>query len=240
VRDGLCPQRLGLPGILAHRQRVEGVPHPKIGQGPGQPRQFVVAEFRGVGHPSGRGDGRFDVGARRVVRTLRRIRFAVPDDVGERVGPGGIDDFDHLLQLGASGVQPAPVQNRRHGQRRRRRVIHSARVSAAVGAMPPPACGDPVDNVRREQFDPAAGQRRRQTFGQLTVFVVAHPASRAVLVDQHRDRRIGFRRRGHVGDVRERVQQFLRKVNAHNASHFAAVHGDEHEGFLRHETEHGG
>ena len=154
--------------------------------------------------------------------------------------PGGIDDFDHLLQLGASGVQPAPVQHRGHGQRRRRRVLHSARVAAAVGAMPPPAGGDPVDDVRREQFDPAAGQRRRQAFGQLAVFVVAHPASRAVLVDQHRDRRIGFRRRGHVGDVRERVQQFLRKVNAHNASHFAAVDGDEHEGFLRHETEHGG
>ncbi len=151
-----------------------------------------------------------------------------------------VDHLDHFLQLGAPGIQPAAVQDRGHGQRRRRRVLDSARVAAAVGAMPPPAGGDPVDDVRREQFDPSLGQRGRQQVGQFAMFVVAHSAVGPLLVDHHRDRRIGPGRGGHVGDVFQRVHEVVRKINAHNTSHFAAIDGDEHEGFLRHEAEHCG
>jgi hypothetical protein len=43
-----------------------------------------------------------------------------------------------------------------------------------------------------------------------------------------------------IGDLPHRVREFGRKVNAHNASHFTAVNGNEHEGLLRYEPEHGG
>jgi hypothetical protein len=94
--------------------------------------------------------------------------------------------------------------------------------------------------VRREEFDPAIGERGRQQGGQLAVLVIAHSAVGPFLVDHHSDRRIGPRRRGDVGDMPQRVHEFIRKVNAHNTSHFAAIDGDEHEGFLRHEAEHCG
>jgi hypothetical protein len=106
--------------------------------------------------------------------------------------------------------------------------------------MPPTTRGDPVDDVRGKQFDPAAGQRGRQPAGEFAVFVVAHPAARRLLVDHHCDRRIRPGRGGHVGDVSQRIHEIVRKVNAHNTSHLAAIDGDEHEGFLRHEAEHCG
>jgi hypothetical protein len=36
------------------------------------------------------------------------------------------------------------------------------------------------------------------------------------------------------------MHEIVRKVNAHNTSHLAAVDGDEHKGFLRHKAEHCG
>ncbi len=81
-------------------------------------------------------------------------------------------------------------------------------------------------------FDSAAGE--------FAVFVVAHPATRTLLVDHDRDRRVGFGRGGDLGDVLERVHDFVRKINAHNTSHFAAVDGHQDEGFLRHEAEYRG
>ena len=76
--------------------------------------------------------------------------------------------------------------------------------------------------------------------GQLAVFVVAHPAARALLVDHDCDRRVGFCRGGHVGDVLDRIGQLIGKINAHNASHLAAVDRHQDERFLRHEAEDGG
>ncbi|GAC1396607.1 MAG: hypothetical protein NVS4B6_12970 [Mycobacterium sp.] len=106
--------------------------------------------------------------------------------------------------------------------------------------MPPPACGHPVDDVRREEFDPVLGERGRQQARQLAVFVVAHPAVGAYLVDHYCDRRIGPGSSRDLGDVLQRRDYFVRKVNAHNASHLTAIDGDKHERSFGHKAEHGG
>ena len=50
----------------------------------------------------------------------------------------------------------------------------------------------------------------------------------------------GFGGRGHIGEVLDGPGQFIGKINAHNASHLAAIDRDQNERFLGHEAEDGG
>ena len=188
-------------------------------------------QLSAVGRLRGRGHGGLDIAARVRIGPLRGVRRRGPGtDHGFQLGTaGGIADLDDFLQFGSAGVEPAPVQNSRRRQRRGRRVVDHSALAAAVRAVPASSRGHPVDDVNGEQLDPALRQRCRQFGGQFAVFVVAHPAGRTVVVDQHSDRRIRFGRGGHVGEVADRVDQFWRKVHAHNTTHCAAVDGHQNE-----------
>ena len=153
---------------------------------------------------------------------------------------GRIGNGDHLLQLGAPCVEPATVEDGGRGQWRRRRVVDDTSVAAAVRAVPAATGADPVDDMRAEQLDPAFGQRRGQPGGEVAVLLVAHGAGRPFGVDHHRDRGVWFGRRRHLGDMPDRIEQFRRKINAHNATHLATVDRHEDEGFLGHKAEYRG
>ena len=147
------------------------------------------------------------------------------------------------LQLGAAGVQPAAVQHRGYRQRRRRRILDGARIAAAVGAMPPPAGGDPVDDVRgpavRSRASASAvGQTRRRVRGvRRCTSGTTRPPRRRSPRSQHP----GAGRGDHVGDVCQRIgTRSSERSTRINTSHLAALDGDEDEGFLGHEAEHGG
>ena len=190
-----------------------------------------------VGHLRRRGDRRFDVTSRVGIRP---VDIHAADYAGQSRAAGRVRDGDDLLQLRTPGVEPAPVQHGGHGQRRCGRVVDGACVAAAVRTVPPTAGGDPVHDVRGEQFDAPLGQRLGQGVGKPTVFVVAHPAVRTLIVDHDGDRGVRFRGGGHIGEVLDGAGQLIGKVNAHNASHLAAIDGDQNERFLGHEAQDGG
>ncbi len=79
-----------------------------------------------------------------------------------------------------------------------------------------------------------------QRVGQPAIFVVAQSADRALGVDHHRDRSIRLRCRGNLGEVTDGVEQLGRKVNAHNATHLAAIDGHQNERLFGHEAQNSG
>lgn len=73
------------------------------------------------------------------------------------------------------------------------------------------------------------------------MLVIAHPTRCPVLVDDDRDHLVGAPGGGGGGcHAVEVVAQSLGQIDAEHAPHLAVLDGDQHQGFLGHESKHRG
>ncbi len=148
----------------------------------------------------------------------------LPFDGGGQLGAvHRVVDRDDSLQIRPTRVEPPTVQDCRHGQRRRRRVVDLAAGATAVRTMPATATRHPIHHVRGQQHDVVQRQRLSEHLAQLPMFLVTHRTLRAVGIDDHCDRGVRFGCGRNLHKMIDPVEEPVTEVDPHDRPQFAAV-----------------